>query len=192
MSRSPVSFLRVAVERTEFPSEHALPFVGRHDRDRRRCERKSARSAVASPVGGGRLVQRSQELIPGGEHRAAPARGPVLYDLLLAGLPLVGPVPPLVLFPLRARTKKNAVAGHLDIQLVTGPSDLSVATPYPLSRCRGQEHCLIVSYLLQEPPSEEQLDGYDPLTKWEFMVPTVPKESFLPRVIKKAGPEPEA
>ena len=51
---------------------------------------------------------------------------------------------------------------------------------------------LIASYLLQESPSEEQLDGYDPLTKWEFMVPTVPKELFLPRVIKKAGPEPEA
>ena len=51
---------------------------------------------------------------------------------------------------------------------------------------------LIASYLLQEPPSEQQLAGYDPLTKWEFMVPTVPKESFLPRVIKKAGPEPEA
>ena len=51
---------------------------------------------------------------------------------------------------------------------------------------------LIASYLLQESPSEEQLAGYDPLTKWEFMVPTVPKESFLPRVIKKAGPEPEA
>ena len=51
---------------------------------------------------------------------------------------------------------------------------------------------LIASYLLQESPSEEQLAGYDPLTKWEFMVPTVPKESFLPRIIKKAGPEPEA
>ena len=50
---------------------------------------------------------------------------------------------------------------------------------------------LIASYLLQESPSEEQLAGYDPLTKWEFMVPTVPKELFLPRVIKKAGPEPE-
>ena len=48
---------------------------------------------------------------------------------------------------------------------------------------------LIASYLLQESPSEEQLDGYDPLTKWEFIVP---KESFLPRIIKKAGPEPEA
>ena len=51
---------------------------------------------------------------------------------------------------------------------------------------------LIASYLLQEPPSEQQLDGYNPVTQWEFMVPTVPKESFLPRVIKKAGPEPEA
>ena len=51
---------------------------------------------------------------------------------------------------------------------------------------------LIASYLLSESPSEEQLDGYDPVTKWEFMVRTVPKESFLPRVIKKACPEPEA
>ena len=47
---------------------------------------------------------------------------------------------------------------------------------------------LIASYLLQEPPSDEQLAGYDPVTKWEFMVPTVPKELFLPRVVKKAGP----
>ena len=51
---------------------------------------------------------------------------------------------------------------------------------------------LIASYLLKESPSEEQLAGYDPATQWEFMVPTVPKELFLPRVIKKAGPEPEA
>ena len=111
-------FLRVAVERSEFPSEHALPFVGGHDGDRRRCERNSVRTAVAGPVGGGRLTQRSQELVPGGEHRAASARGAVLCDLLLAGLPLVGPVPPLVPVPLRTRTKENAVAGHLDIQLV--------------------------------------------------------------------------
>ena len=46
---------------------------------------------------------------------------------------------------------------------------------------------LIVSYLLGESPSEEQLAGYDPFTKWEFMVPTVPKRWFLPRVIKKAN-----
>ena len=51
---------------------------------------------------------------------------------------------------------------------------------------------LIVSYLLQESPSEEQLAGLDPHTKWEFMVPTVPKEMFLPRVIKAADPETEA
>ena len=70
-------FLRVAVERSEFPSEHALPFVGRHDGDRRRCEQKSARTAVAGPGGGGRLTQRSQELVARGEHRAASARGPV-------------------------------------------------------------------------------------------------------------------
>ena len=50
---------------------------------------------------------------------------------------------------------------------------------------------LIASYLLQESPSEQHLAGYDPVTKWEFMVPTVPEELFLPRVIKKAGPEPE-
>ena len=43
---------------------------------------------------------------------------------------------------------------------------------------------LIASYLLQEPPSDEQLASYDPVTKWEFMVPTVPKELFLPRVVK--------
>ena len=46
---------------------------------------------------------------------------------------------------------------------------------------------LIASYLLGESPSEEQLAGYDPVTKWEFMVPTVPKKWFLPRVIKKAN-----
>lgn len=45
---------------------------------------------------------------------------------------------------------------------------------------------LIASHLLGESPSEEQLAGYDPLTKWEFMVPTVPKKWFLPRVTKKA------
>ena len=50
---------------------------------------------------------------------------------------------------------------------------------------------LIASYLLQESPSEEHLAGYDPVTKWEFMVPTVPRELFLPRVIKKAGRGPE-
>ena len=82
---------------------------------RGRCERKSARTAVAGPVGGGRLAQRSQELVPGGEHRAASARGSVLYDLLLAGLPLVGPVPPLVLVPLRAR----GVGGASSIRIVT-------------------------------------------------------------------------
>ena len=47
---------------------------------------------------------------------------------------------------------------------------------------------LIASYLLQESLSEEQLAGFDPHTKWEFIVPTVPKELFLPRVIKKARP----
>ena len=47
---------------------------------------------------------------------------------------------------------------------------------------------LIASYLLQESPSDEQLAGYDPVTRWEFMVPTVPKELFLPRVVKKADP----
>ena len=73
------------------------------------------------------------------------------------------------LSPLRARTKKNAVVGHLDIQLValarrawrvrflgivTRPSDLSVTTPrtYPLSRCRGQEHC-------QPPPRVRRRQG---------------------------------
>ncbi|MYH00244.1 MAG: hypothetical protein F4011_04645 [Acidimicrobiaceae bacterium] len=45
---------------------------------------------------------------------------------------------------------------------------------------------LIISHLLGEEPSEEQLAGHDPFTQWEFMVPTVPKELFLPRVIKKA------
>ncbi len=46
---------------------------------------------------------------------------------------------------------------------------------------------LIASYLLGESPSEEQLTGYDPVTKWEFMVPTVPKKWFLPRIFKKAN-----
>ena len=47
---------------------------------------------------------------------------------------------------------------------------------------------LIASYLLKESLSEEQLAGSDPHTKWEFTVPTVPKEMFLPRVVKKADP----
>jgi len=47
---------------------------------------------------------------------------------------------------------------------------------------------LIASHLLGEEPSDEQLAGYDPVTKWEFMVPAVPKEMFLPRVVKKADP----
>ena len=47
---------------------------------------------------------------------------------------------------------------------------------------------LIVSHLLGESPSEEQLAGYSPFTKWEFMVPAVPKKMFLPRVIRKARP----
>ena len=51
---------------------------------------------------------------------------------------------------------------------------------------------IILSHLLQESPSEEQLAGFDPLTRWEFMVPTVPKEMFIPRVIKAADPETEA
>ncbi len=45
---------------------------------------------------------------------------------------------------------------------------------------------LIASHLLGESPSEEQLAGSDPFTKWEFIVPTIPKKWFLPRVIKKA------
>ena len=48
---------------------------------------------------------------------------------------------------------------------------------------------LIASYLLKDLLSEEQLAGFDPLTTWEFIVPRVPKELFLPRVVKKAGPE---
>ena len=46
---------------------------------------------------------------------------------------------------------------------------------------------LIASYLLKELLSEEQLADFDPVTKWEFIVPRVPKELFLPRVIKKAN-----
>ena len=43
---------------------------------------------------------------------------------------------------------------------------------------------LIDSHLLQKPLSEEQRDGNAPHTNWEFTVPTLPKESFFPRVIK--------
>ena len=46
---------------------------------------------------------------------------------------------------------------------------------------------LIDSHLLQEPLTEEQRDGNDPHTNWEFTVPTMPKESFFPRIIKKPG-----
>lgn len=51
---------------------------------------------------------------------------------------------------------------------------------------------LIVSHLLGEQPSAEQFAGFHPLKKWEFMVPSVPKEMFLPRIIKKADPESDA
>ncbi len=44
---------------------------------------------------------------------------------------------------------------------------------------------LIDSHLLQKPLSEEQRDSNDPHTNWELTVPTVPKELFFPRVIKK-------
>ena len=43
---------------------------------------------------------------------------------------------------------------------------------------------LIASHLLRQPLSEEQRDANDPLTNWELTVPTVPKESFYPRIIK--------
>ena len=48
---------------------------------------------------------------------------------------------------------------------------------------------LIAGHLLKESLSEEQLAGHGPITSWELTVPTVPKELFLPRIIKKAGPE---
>ncbi|MXW98910.1 MAG: hypothetical protein F4Y05_04420 [Acidimicrobiaceae bacterium] len=51
---------------------------------------------------------------------------------------------------------------------------------------------LIASHLLKELMSEEQLDGFDPFTKWEFIVPRVPKELFLPRIVKKADQEQDA
>ena len=79
---------------------------------------------LAGPIGGRRLAQRSQKLVPVGEHGAASASGSVLCDLLLAGLPLVGPVPPLVLVSRRSRAKKNVVAGHLWLRLV------ALANPY--------------------------------------------------------------
>ena len=48
---------------------------------------------------------------------------------------------------------------------------------------------LIAGHLLKESLSEEQLAGHDPITSWELTVPRVPKELFLPRIIKKAGPD---
>ncbi len=47
---------------------------------------------------------------------------------------------------------------------------------------------LIISHLLRESLTEEHLACFDPHTAWEFTVPTVPKEMFLPRVVKKADP----
>ena len=47
---------------------------------------------------------------------------------------------------------------------------------------------LIASYLLKESLPEERLASFDPHTAWDFIVPTVPKEMFLPRVVKKDGP----
>jgi len=48
---------------------------------------------------------------------------------------------------------------------------------------------LIVSYLLRESPSPELLAGFNSHTKWEFTVPRLPKESFIPKVVNKQDPE---
>ncbi len=48
---------------------------------------------------------------------------------------------------------------------------------------------LIASHLLRRPLSETMLSDADSLKNWELAVPNIPKEMFLPRVIKKADPE---
>ncbi|MCY4068262.1 MAG: hypothetical protein OXE79_04015 [Acidimicrobiaceae bacterium] len=48
---------------------------------------------------------------------------------------------------------------------------------------------LIVSYLLREAPSPEKTADFDWHKNWELAAPRLPKESFLPRVIKKQDPE---
>ena len=48
---------------------------------------------------------------------------------------------------------------------------------------------LLASHLLRLPLSETMLSDADSLKNWELAVPNIPKEMFLPRVIKKADPE---
>ena len=51
---------------------------------------------------------------------------------------------------------------------------------------------LIASHLLKDWPSEEQLARFSLHTGWEFTVPLIPKELFMPRVVDRADPAPEA
>jgi len=43
---------------------------------------------------------------------------------------------------------------------------------------------LIAGHLLMEPPADAETTGRDPFQQWELTVPTIPKQAFLPRVIK--------
>lgn len=86
-----------------------------------------------------------------------------------------------------ARTRRGYV---IESAVVTGDD-----TEYRRSSDEAESRTLevlIISHLLGEEPSEEQLAGHHPVRKWEFMVPNVPKQMFLPRVIKRAGPESDA
>ena len=152
-------FLRFAVERSEFPPEHALPFVGRHDGDRRRCERESARTAVAGPVGRGHLAQRSPGTRP---RRRTPGRVcPRARSSVISCSPACHSsvqyhhwslsrwehgrrrMPSLVISTSNSSPSLRRAWRLRFLGIVTRPSDLSVTTPrsYPSRRCRYQEHC---------------------------------------------------
>ena len=47
---------------------------------------------------------------------------------------------------------------------------------------------LICGHLLGVAPTAQGLDANSPIVNWELTVPTIPKQAFLPRVIKKASP----
>ncbi len=48
---------------------------------------------------------------------------------------------------------------------------------------------IITGHLLHESPSEPGQAKLDPRRRWELAVPNVPKEMFLPRVVRRATPE---
>ncbi len=47
---------------------------------------------------------------------------------------------------------------------------------------------LIAGHLLDESPTESQLADQSPTLGWELAVPTMPKDSWIPHVVKRSGP----